>query len=168
MKMRRINVTITAALVLFFYLSLTTVAAQPIVEELTIEPGEPTTLSTITFTAVITSEDDIGEVRLIIEECKVGLCYLSSNESMDMIEDNTYQTQFTLTHADATYVKYHLEVESGGEWFSYDIVETNLTADTDNGLSNGENGGNGTPGFEIVIFLLAISIGVFIFKRKRL
>ena len=85
--MRRINVTITAALVLFFYLSLTTVAAQPIVEELTIEPGEPTTLSTITFTAVITSEDDIGEVRLIIEECKVGLCYLSSNESMDMIED---------------------------------------------------------------------------------
>jgi len=168
MKMRRINVTITAALVLCFYLSITIIAAEPIVEELIIEPEEPTTLSTITFTAAITSEDDIGEVRLIIEECKLGLCYLSSNESMDMTENNTYQTQFTLTHADATYIKYHLEVESGGEWFSYDIVETNLTADTDNDSSNGENGGNGTPGFEIAIFLLAISIGVLIFKRKRL
>lgn len=148
-------------------------AAEPMVEDVTIEPEEPTLLSTITFTATITSEDSLEDVRLIVKECSESVCFTPGfNISMDIIDTTTYQAQVTLTHEDAVKIQYYLKIESNGVWYEYDVYEVNLTTEPDDGTSNGDdaNGGTGTeetPGFELIPMVVSIFVVLFLYKRRR-
>jgi hypothetical protein len=156
-------------------------SAEPIVEDITVSPEDPEPLSEVTFIATITSNESLDQVNIIVRECKKvegqELCFVDSfNESMSSFE-NTYRTELTLKHDDATYIKYNLVIKSNGTWYEYDPIQLELSVETGNGDgtngngSNGDNGGNGddgTPGFEIIPFLIAVVIGVLLFRRKRL
>ena len=173
MKNKR-TMLLIAFLIFSLYIAIvgTIGAGKPTIVEVTSEPDEPSALSTITFTAVITSEDDLEEVRLIVQECKESLCFTNGfNESMALVDTDTYETTITLTHNDATYIKYHIKTKSDGTWHKDDITEFDLEIGTDNGNSNGnnnnENGNDKTPGFEIISMMIAIAIGTLAFKRKR-
>ena len=170
-------------LVSSLYISIvgTGTAAEPIIKEITLDPEEPSPLSTITFTAVINNSNNLDDVRLIVQECTDSLCYaIGSNESMLAVDNNTYQTTVTLTHNDATYIKYHLEIETNETWYIYSITELNLKNETNNNSSNNNNNNtnpsNGntsekTPGFEILPFLMSIifvTIIATLSERKRL
>ena len=151
-------------------------AAQPTIEEITVSPDEPEPKSEVTFIATITSEESLDQVNIIVRECRKvegqELCFVDSfNESMSFFE-NTYRTVLTLKHDNATYIKYNLVIESNGTWYEYDPIKLDLTVEPTNGDGNGDgnngNGDNGTPGFEVIPFLIAVVIGVLLFRRKRL
>lgn len=167
------NIKRTMALTAFFIFSLcisiigTIRAVEPTVVEVTLDPEDPAPQSTITFTAVITSEDTLEEMRLIVQECKEGLCYIGGfNESMATIDTDTYQASVTLIHDDATYIKYHLEIKSDGTWYKTDLTEFDLKVGSDNGNTT-PNDTDKTPGFEIIFLLITIVFGTLVFKRKR-
>ena len=159
--MKNIKKTMVLTAFLIFSLCISIIgtirAVEPTVVEVTLDPEDPAPQSTIIFTAVITSEDNIEELRLIVRECKEGLCYTGGfNESMTTVDTDTYQTSVTLIHDGSTYIKYHLEIKSDGTWYKNDITEVDLKLNSDN-----------TSGFEMILLLISIVIGTLVLKRKR-
>ena len=81
---------------LFLGLCITTVTADPTVDEITTEPAEPTPLSTVKVIATITGENIIS-VKLTVAECDDESCFLSHPPiEMNMNEDGKYETELTL------------------------------------------------------------------------
>jgi hypothetical protein len=168
------QILIIGVLSLGMYSLTISTAAEPTIVEVTLEPEEPTPLSTITFTTTITSEDSLDDVRLIVKECNatLGICY-PDEQNVSMINaegTNNYEKDVTLKHAGATYITYYFVIKSDDIWYKFDPVDFNLTIDSSNGSPNGGDGGDGsqgTPGFEVVTFLIAISFCALVFKRKR-
>ena len=144
------------------------IMAEPVVEEVTIDPAEPTPSSTVTITATITGEDDIDAVHLTIQECKgETLCFRKDTKTMNLVDGN-YQYAYKLQHEDATFFKYNFSILSNGEWFVTEQINVTLKQDSSNGDTNGGDGdGSGTPGFELIPLLIAIFVGVLLLKRKR-
>jgi len=143
--------------------------AAPTIDQITLDPDIPKPMSTVTFTVTISDHETVDSVYLIIEECKSGFCYIDpdSNKTMDKKTDGEYQLEVTLGHDDANEIKYHVEVKSNGDWSSTSITEIDLdTSSSSNDNSN--NGSGSTPGFELIFSLMAIIIGVILFRRKRL
>ena len=167
------KIVLISVLILTIYsLTVGMGSAIPTVGNITLYPEEPAPMETVTFTAEITSEESIDEVWLRVEECARNgnnICFADSRQNLSMviIEDtNDYTVAATLIHDDPTYIKYHLEILTGEGWHSTETTEQNLSIDTSNGDTNGNgtpNGGNGdtdgTPGFEVIPFLIAIVIG---------
>ena len=143
------------------------IVTEPNVEKITLEPEEPTPLSTITFTATINSTEELDDVRLIVKECSEVLCFIDGfNVSMGATSDGDYRVQVTLKHDDTIEIKYHLEIDSNGIWYHSDVTVFNLTTDANN-KTNGNNT-NSTPGFRSISFLITILIGLLLFRRERL
>jgi hypothetical protein len=143
----------------------------PVVSEITFYPLEPYALSTINFTAAITSEQTVENVRIIVQECYEGLCYSDMiNESMTTTDGTTYHGTVTLTKNDATYIKYHVEYVLNGIFNTSQTTRLNLS-ESPNPDDNGNNGGGDhqkTPGFELLSFLVVIGLGALILRKKRL
>lgn len=139
-------------------------SAVPTVSNVTLQPENPEPLTSVEFSVTISDSSDIDGVWLIVKECdgRTGVCFPDDqNVSMSRIGDtNDYQKVVTLLHDDATYITYHLEIKSGGEWFVEDSVDVDLE------IKNG-NSNNGTPGFEIGFLFIVISIIILIYGRKR-
>ena len=147
-------------------------AAEPTVESISLTPPDPSVRSPITFTVTMTSDESLTDVRIIVQECTEGICYRDFfNESMTLMGENTYQTSLTLIHEDATYIKYHVEAGTSEQWYTFDVTEKNLTNEPSNGDGDQNGNGNGepdeSPGFELVISIGALSLLVFLMKRKR-
>jgi len=144
------------------------VIADPVVEEVIINPVEPTPLSTVTISATITSGDNIDKVCLIIQECKgETLCFLRVNRTMSLVDSN-YQCEYKLQHEYATLFKYNFAILGDGEWFETEGTNVTLKLDSGNGGTNGgNNGGSSNPGFEFIPLLIAIFVGILLLKRKR-
>jgi hypothetical protein len=144
--------------------------AAPTIGPVTLTPEHPSPLSNITFSVDITG-DDITAVYLIYKECDPSICKVNRNISMEQTTDDTYEVTTTLTYNDATYITYHLEVNSNGTWTRTDHVNVTLTPETpDNGNhNNGTDGTNNksTPGFEIILFAGAAGILLMLMGRKR-
>ena len=160
------NSLVAVIVILTFYVSFSCVIlnAVPSVENVTIQPENPAPSSTVTLTVTITDTNDIEGVWLIVKECdaNTGVCFQKQNVSMTKIEGtDNYQKEVVLKHNDATYISYHLEIESNGEWFIEDSTDVNLEIKGDNGETND------TPGFVLVTLLATVSIGLLLFKRKR-
>lgn len=134
-----------------------------------IEPDEPEPASQITITADISSENDIDEVYIEIQECKEDLCFQKENVSMNLI-NGIYRTSYKLTRTTATYFKYSFSIKyENGEWYETEKTNVTLKLDSGNGSTNGGDGQNKTiPGFELIILILAASISIFLLRRKRL
>ena len=167
MKNVKKNILITAIVILGLFLSTANVAAEP-VADISVTPKEPEHLDMLTFTATVTSDEDIDEVNLIIKECKPGLCYKRTTVPM-ALEGDTYQAEFKLEYSDSTYISYHLEITSGGSTSETEEINLTLKIDSSNGNTNGggSDDGDGLPGFEVIIFIAAVFIALILIRKKR-
>ncbi len=135
-----------------------------------LDPEEPTPQSTVLFTVTIPDSETVSNVRLIVKECKEGdICFTDSfNESMTEKDVDAFEVEITLKHDTATYIEYHVGYLNNDVWEESDSEKLDLKIESNNGNSNGGNDDtNGTPGFEFIPFLAAISIGILLFRRKR-
>jgi hypothetical protein len=138
------------------------VEAQVTFGDISVSPSSPAQQSTITVSVAI-SGDTPSEVRVRVEECNgnTGVCFADvSNISMSLGITGTYQASVTLKHADATYINCTVLAKSNGNWASsakWKVVT----------LGNGGNDDNTTPGFELVLILIAIGVSLIVIRRKR-
>jgi hypothetical protein len=147
------------AIVLLCLLSVS-IKADPVVDDITLDPGQPSPGATVIFTAEVTG-NQISNVYLIIQECKSDdFCFTRTNESMNKVENGKYEKSLTLKHSDATYIQYFLNINEGGTWYSFDsdIEKTYLKIEEDEDSS---------PGFELLVFIISLIILIFIIKKKR-
>ncbi|UCD14441.1 MAG: hypothetical protein JSW60_03230 [Thermoplasmatales archaeon] len=138
----------------------TITGAGPTVGDITLIPDHPAPQSIVTFSVDI-SGDSISSVRIIISECNkdIGLCHAPpQNVSMRNVADDTYEAKVTLEWDDVTSITYHVEIKSDGRWTAYDEHTVALSTNSVN---------SGSPGFEIVVFLMAIMGIVLLFKRFK-
>ena len=163
---KKIIVFVALAVMSFFGTSIG-FAAAPTIGEVTLNPEKPTPQSDVTFSVNVTGVD-VSSVWLVFKECKQSLCYQNKNVSMTKVGES-YEREVTLEREDATYITYHVEVNSNGEWTHSESVNLTL-AEKPNGDQNGDNGNNDkkTPGFELVPFIVAVGLGVLLLRRKRL
>jgi hypothetical protein len=140
-------------------------AAGPTFGGITVSPTSPTALSTVTL-SVILSGDTPSEVRVIVEECngRTGICYPDiQNVSMSLFSAGNYKANVTLKHADATYITCQVVAKTSGTWTSSLKENVNLSENT-----NGNDGNDDkTPGFEVVLFIIAIGVSLIVLARKR-
>jgi len=142
--------------------------ADPIIGNILVTPSHPAPLSDVTFSVEIEG-NDISSVRLIVRECnkETGVCHAPpQNASMSNVGGNTYETEVTLIHDDVTSITYNIEIKSEGKWMESDESTTTLNVKSEDTDSNG-NDSNDTPGFEIILLILAMITGVKIFKNNK-
>jgi hypothetical protein len=148
------------------------VTAVPTFGEIILDPAAPTALSTFTISVDISGES-ISEVRVTVEECNgvTGVCYPDvQNITMTEVSAGSFTTDVTLKHNDATNITCVVNAHAAGVWTQSTKKTVNLSKEPD-GNHNGTDGDDGknSPGFEIVIFGIAVGISMFlVFGRKRL
>jgi hypothetical protein len=132
---------------------------------ITVSPSAPAALSTVTISVPISGEAP-SEVRVSVEECNgnTGVCYPDiQNVSMPLASSSIYRTDVTLKHSDATYITIKVVAKINGVWQESSQKKVNLSVTPDG--NNGDD--NGTPGFELVVFVIAIGISLILIHRKR-
>lgn len=161
------NLLIVTILLGFCLFCITPVLAEPVVEQVVIDPEEPAPKSTVNITTMISSDEDISDVHLLVQECKANLCFQRENVTMSLVDDE-YSYEYELSFDDATYFKYNFNILSGGKWYETQITNVTLKEESDGNNNGGtDDNGGGTPGFELVSLFIAVSLGVLLFKRKR-
>jgi hypothetical protein len=145
-------------------------SAEPVVDDVTIDPVQPKAGDTVTITATISSDEDIDEVLLRIKECDESMCMPTESYQMTF-SNGKYTYTDELTFAGATYFGYQLIITVNGTETETDFVNVTLQP-ADNGGANGGNGGNGNgnggiPGFELIPLFVATLIIIFYLRRKR-
>jgi hypothetical protein len=132
--------------------------------DITVTPTEPTPLSKITFTAQITYEN-VTDVKIYVQECSTTLCYPEwLNKTMEPLSSGKYQGDITLKHSNAAYIYYWLVVTANGS--IYDLQNDKVTLNLKINTSNG-NDDNKSPGFELIILIIGITLLAYILKKKR-
>lgn len=180
-NIKKISIIIILSLLSISFISFNTNAAYEI-QNIVFDPENPIKKSSV---VVIVSVFDLGEndeISLFIKECdeNTGICDEPRNITLTKIDgSDDYRAEVDLTFNSATYLDYWYEIYYNGEWIrdpegltdTYGPVQygqDNGNGDTNGGTTNGGNGNdNGSPGFELIIMLIAIIIGIYWFKRKR-
>jgi hypothetical protein len=144
---------------------------KPSVGEIYSSPSHPLPLSTVNFTAgIYNNSSRIEAVQLIAQECMDDLCFIySQNISMKYTYSccmDFFEAEFTLTHEDATQIKYHLEIMSNGTWYEYETDYIPISRISDNNTDDSID--DTTPGFEIVLLLFSIFVFLIIKKKRRI
>jgi hypothetical protein len=89
---------------------------------------------------------------------------------MTETSERTYQAIITLTYDKATYMTYHFEINSAGTWTKTEYVNVTLSPGSGDNNHNGTNG-NGdnqkSPGFEFIIFTIAVGLLILVLGKKR-
>jgi hypothetical protein len=176
MKNKKSNLFLVFFLIFCLFLSMASVvSADPTVNSITTEPESPKPLSTFTVIADISGENIIS-VKVTISECTEGppseQCFVPHyNLVMELNDEGKYETEVTLTGTQASidHVQYLFTIDDNGT--EYALTEkdwrTYLDIDSDNGGTNGGGDENGSPGFELVLILIAVSIAFIIYRKKR-
>ena len=143
------------------------VTAEPLVN-VSFNPPEPTTLSALTATANITSDDEIQEVHIVFKECNPTTCFRRENVTMTLSDDN-YSADIILEKEQVTFISYYFSIFSNDTW--YETESANLTLKASSGNENtdvdGSDDNNAMPGFELISFLIASVVLILFFYRKR-
>lgn len=151
------------------FLSLVTsvnliVGAETTFDEITLDPINPSALSTFTIAAKITSDESIQEVKAVIEECKEGFCYTGEEIILTETSDGEYKGTATLSHDDAIELKYHVKAEIDGSWIESSTTQIDLSTGGGNGNDN-DNSKN-TPGFELMVFIGALLVCMILLRKR--
>lgn len=132
--------------------------------EIDLNPPMPSQKGSVEFTIIFSDNDNIENVRIIVEECKEGLCYTDNiNESMSKNNEDNYEKQVTLKHNDATFIKYYVEFYENGNFVQSEVEQVDLETSS----NNGDNSGNDTPGFQLFFIIIAITLIVLFTRKKR-
>ena len=162
-----IKIVLSIMVLLGMYLSSMGLATASEIS-VSIDPATPVVGSSVTFTAEIHGIS-IYAVYLIVKECTSEFCFPEQNISMGKVDEGRYETGVLLQHENAIYIQYHLSIESDEGWETSEETKVDLLEKPDNGdQTNGEDSENGTPGFEVMPFLISVIIGAILFHRKRL
>jgi len=164
-KFRWILIVNFIGIVVFLPTINTINAATPIVGDIKLTPANPSPQSVVTFSVDI-SGDSISSVRIVLNECDKpkGICHVPpQNVSMSKKSGNTYEARVTLQWDDVTSITYHIELKSDGKWIEYDDHTTTLST-----KSGDSNDTNGSPGFEIIVFFIAMIFVVLLINRYKL
>ena len=140
------------------------VEAQVTFGDISVSPSSPAPQSTITLSIAI-SGDTPSEVRVRIEECdgNTGICFSDvQNVSMPLVSTGNYQASATLKHADATYINCTVLAKINGNWVPSAKWKRVDLSENPNGP-----GDNGTPGFELLLLLVAVGLSFILLRRKR-
>lgn len=148
---------ISIILILGLCFSSIIVGAEPVIEEVIIDPIEPKVKDTITITATITSDEEIDEITIRIKECDETLCMQTESYEMDLV-DGIYTITDELTYASATYFSYQFIITSNGNESETDFFNVTLQQDT----SGETNDNNGQDDSEIPIYIFIIIIAIII------
>ena len=152
----------TIVLILTMNFLIINTIADP-VTNIAVIPDEPEPLSTVTITVNMINDDIIEQVYLKIKECSNDICFSIENISMEL-DGEKYSIDYKLTHSDATFFTYWLNIKSEGSWYETEHIDVYLKIEAE----NGDNDGNkGIPGFEIIIFIAALFITYIVIKKKR-
>ena len=166
MKNIKQNFLLSATIIVCIYISTINVAADPTLESFSIDPEKSAPLSDITVTADIGGEG-ITAVVVHIKECNKaqGICFSQQSGTMTELETGEFQAQFTLKEDKADYIQYYFDITINDD--EVRLLDDSWTIDllVD---SNDNNGDNGTPGFELIILIIAIGVGFILFRKKRL
>jgi len=170
MKTKQKNILLVALLIGSLLSITTNVSADPVIDT-AIDPEEPEQLSSFTITADITYDEEIDSVNVTISECEdIELCFLSETFPMQL-ENGVYTYTYQITRDAATVVKYSYEIVSNGSSYETEDEAIYLKMisgdDDDDDDGPADNGDNGTPGFELIILMVSIAIGIIYIKRKR-
>lgn len=132
------------------------VVANSKIEKIIIDPESPSPLSIVNFTVVMENNTKYDDVRLIFQECAEELCFFPRlNQSMTLVDNNTYFDQATLTIDKATQFKYSINCMVNGAWNSTETYYVNLSNVLDD-YQTENTPRQSTPGFEIALFLISI------------
>jgi len=152
-------------------------AFDPSVVSVVTEPANPEPESTVTVTANITG-DEISSVNLTVSECTDEgdnvACFAFQTVQMSLNSTGFYEATFTLkdTEGRSNHIKYELTVISNDT--SFDFTDSSFRADLsevpgdNNDTTPAKEEDKGIPGFEIMTLLMALVIGLILFKQKRL
>lgn len=166
------NLILGSLIIATFLLFSTFSVADPVLENVTIEPDEITVKSDVTVTASF-DWDNITDAILYIAECSSikQSCFITHSEIMSS-NNSEFTATIPLTIDKTTYITYYFDVVADGQ--TYQLINlsswiVNLTLDNDDTGQNGDDTTNDeeTPGFELLIFFIAI-ISAIIIYRKRL
>lgn len=161
--MKKIKIVIIMVLCFCFFSSI---SAEPIIN-VDIEPKEPVAGSQITITADISSENNIDKVYLEIQECKEDLCFTKENKTMNLV-NSVYKTTYKLTKTEATYFKYSFSIKfDDGQWYETGKTDVTLKSSSNNGTNGGDGENKKTPGFELILLIIVLTIFTILLKRKR-
>jgi hypothetical protein len=159
MKNRFIRFIFVNFLCIFLFLSIVNpIQADPTVGEIKVTPANPAPKSEVTISTDISGES-VSKVCLVINECNkaLGICYKGRNITMNKKSGNTYEKTFSLEYEEVTSITYYINLESNGKWIDY--------AEHTTKLSTGSGSSNESPGFEIILILIAI-ICFLIYSKK--
>ena len=154
------------------------VIADPSIVSVVTDPANPKPESTVTVIANITG-DGISSVYLTVSECiaegESVACFEWQTVKMSNNSNNgLYEATFNLIDklGRTNHIKYNFTVISNG--ISYEFKDDSFRADLDTGSGNNNNNNagekeknKGIPGFETILMLIALVIGVILFKQKR-
>ena len=175
MSTLRRSLIVISIVVLGLCLMNTNVLADPTVNNITTNPANPSHQDTITVTANITG-DDVSSVELWVGECNStqGICFIWNPYNMEQDQDGDWIATATLESVSGSsdYISYKFEIVDNETQYSLadDSWKLDFTVEDDTGDADGgadDNGGSGSPGFEIITLLAAIAIGVLLIRRKR-
>lgn len=175
MEKNRGNFLAIVLVILCLFLSTTTiVSADPNVSDIATIPENPEPLSTLKVIADVTG-NNILSVKVTISECTEGppeQCFdPHTNLVMELNDDGKYETEVTLTGTvpSIDHLQYAFTVDDDGtEYILTDPSwRTYLDVGTDNDGTNDDGGDNDSPGFELVILLVAVIVGVLLYIKKR-
>ena len=174
MRYIKYNAIFGVFIIIFLFLFSICSTADPVLENVTIDPKEPTVKSDVTVTASF-DWSNITDVALYVEECSSELqtCFITHQTNMTQI-DTEFSGTVTLTRDKTNYLTYYFDIVADGETYRLINLTTwtvNLKLDTDNDTQNGDGttdgSDNGAPGFELLILFIAI-VGALLIYRKRL
>lgn len=182
-KMLRKIIVLFFMLVSLYVVFSSIAVADPAVVSIVTDPEYPVPESTVKVTVNITG-DNISSVTLQVSECtsETGSCINFHTIDMDLNADGEYEAIFTLKDKDGStdYIEYtKFTIISNDVTYTFnENYKVDLNIDSGNNNQNGENGSTnnnkegdkdkGIPGFEILTLLIALTIGIFLFKRMRL
>ena len=165
---------ITTILFLGLCFSTFGVNADPTVVAIVTDPVNPEPLSTFTVIATIIG-DNITSVNAIVSQCSdvAGVCYTNASVSpVTSNADDEYEFQVTLEDDNnkSDHVQYAFVINDNGTSYQLGTLgeyKTYLDLGADNDGSNGDGTDNGSPGFELILLLIAVFILLIYVKRKR-
>ena len=175
--MRDLKVYFFTILLLIFILNSASFVAlgDPVVNEITVDPENPDSISTFTVTANISGEN-ISKVNLTITGCSDTQCFadLMQKVEMDLTPHGKFQAEISFNDPKekANNIKYEFEItiKDGTEyrlndpsWKTYINLDTN----ENNGVTDNQTDDNNTPGFELSFVLIALFISFLIYYKKR-
>jgi len=174
--MRKIVILMVCLLNLILLVNI--VLADPQLNSITTEPENPEPLAEVTVIANITG-DDILEVRGIVSECidKEGsgsACFNNINFDMSLNSNGLYESTIILEDDEdrSDHIEWIFYVNDSGVEYGLEGGKTYLDLGNNNQNNNenpdqNNNSEEKTPGFELILILGAIFIGIIYYKRKR-